>query len=181
MPGPRDHLIKSAKGWTWRRPEQEMGNRSKANRTCKRRRTRFRLFYDCVSAARLKGFSPNIKRRECARGRVAAGIRGSRSLVLLLWRGCTEGRERRHEIAAQLLFGFGRRIRPRLRRCALHRDALHHAALRIVVVQCRMLHRAVVREHQHVGLPAVAVLVFVQLSVLRKSMLRSMRLSRPFP
>ena len=47
--------IKSAKGWQWRSlSEQEVAKRQKSRET-------FPLFYDCVTAARAEGYSPNVK------------------------------------------------------------------------------------------------------------------------
>ena len=48
--------VKSAKGWKWRalRRQGEAKPQEASPET-------FPLFYDCVSAARMKGYRPNIK------------------------------------------------------------------------------------------------------------------------
>ena len=47
--------IKSAKGWTWRALTRNGRSKLEASQET------FPLFYDCVSAARMKGYTPNIK------------------------------------------------------------------------------------------------------------------------
>jgi hypothetical protein len=46
--------VKDAKGWKWRSLADESPQRKTSEET-------FQLFYDCVSAARAKGYKPNIK------------------------------------------------------------------------------------------------------------------------
>lgn len=47
--------VKSAKGWQWRSLSEHERARRQASRDT------FPLFYDCVTAARAKGYTPNIK------------------------------------------------------------------------------------------------------------------------
>lgn len=52
--------IKSAKGWTWRALSRN-GESKRGESKLEAPQETFPLFYDCVSAARLKGYTPNIK------------------------------------------------------------------------------------------------------------------------
>jgi len=49
--------VKSAKGWKWR--TRTLSERAEAKP--KTSEETFPLFYDCVSAARAKGYQPNVK------------------------------------------------------------------------------------------------------------------------
>ena len=52
--------IKSAKGWTWRALSRN-GESKQEEAKLEAPQETFPLFYDCVAAARRKGYSPNIK------------------------------------------------------------------------------------------------------------------------
>jgi hypothetical protein len=47
--------VKSANGWQWRSLEQHKPTKRQTPPET------FQLFYDCVTAARAKGYSPNVK------------------------------------------------------------------------------------------------------------------------
>ena len=49
--------IKSAKGWKWRTRSSSERGEAKPQTS----QETFELFYDCVSAARAKGYQPNVK------------------------------------------------------------------------------------------------------------------------
>jgi len=59
MPSCEIIYIKSAKGWTWRALRRN-GSKQGESKLEAPQET-YPLFYDCVSAARLKGYNPNIK------------------------------------------------------------------------------------------------------------------------
>jgi hypothetical protein len=47
--------VKSANGWQWRSLEQHKPTKRQTPPET------FQLFYDCVTAARAEGYSPNVK------------------------------------------------------------------------------------------------------------------------
>ena len=52
--------LESAQGWTWRALSRDGESKQEESKLQGPQET-FPLFYDCVSAARRKGYSPNIK------------------------------------------------------------------------------------------------------------------------
>jgi hypothetical protein len=52
--------IKSAKGWTGRALSRN-GETKRGESKLEASQETFPLFYDCVSAARMKGYTPNVK------------------------------------------------------------------------------------------------------------------------